>query len=156
MFHLSHPPPHSLCYQWQRWITPQMFSFMGALSIQHSVTFIFTIGIQNLVSIISGPFRRESLSMTLWRTSWPETRSFPWSDSWLSRTLPAAKVSPWYPQGRSTSYFGLDPCRKFSIFFLLALWTCWRRQDGDPSGNCRVHMQSIQIGSEFWGQLFLF
>ena len=43
-----------------------------------------------------------------WRTSYPETRSFSWSDSWLRRTLPVAKLSPWYPQGRSTDYFWLD------------------------------------------------
>ena len=34
-----------------------MLSSMGVLSTRHRVTFIFTIGIQNLVRTISGPFR---------------------------------------------------------------------------------------------------
>ena len=51
---------------------------------------------------------RASLSMTKWRTSLFETRSFSWSTSWLSRTFSGAKLSPWYPQGRSRNYFRLD------------------------------------------------
>ena len=127
MFHLYHPPVTSLatCYQWLRWLTPQMLSSMGVLSTQHRVTFIFTIGIQNLVCTISGSFSRATLTMIQQRTSCPETRSFSWSDSRLGRTLPVAKLSPRYSQGRSTDYFRLDPQRKFGIFFLLAIWTCW-------------------------------
>jgi len=29
--------------------------------------------------------------------------------SWSDYLLPAAKLSPWYPQGRSTDHFKLDP-----------------------------------------------
>ena len=71
------------------------------------------------------PYRRASLSMTEWRTSLFETRSFSWSTSWLSRTFPSTKLSPWYPQGRSTNYYRLDQKRKFGILLLLALRTCW-------------------------------
>ena len=52
---------------------------------------------------------RGSLSTTLWRTSQLETRSFSRSDSRLVRTLSAPKLSPWYPQGCSRDYLGLDP-----------------------------------------------
>ena len=69
----------------------------------------------------------KSLSITLWRTSYLETRSLSWSDSWLVWTLPAAKLSSRYPQSRSTDYLRLDPQRKFGIFFFLALRTCWCR-----------------------------
>ena len=55
-------------------------------------------------------FRRASLLMTQWRTSYTlETRSFSWSDSQLGRTLPTTKLPSWYPQGHSTDHFGLDP-----------------------------------------------
>ena len=150
---------HPTCYHFQ-WLTPQtwMLCFMGVQSTRRSVTFKFisTVKNQNLVCTISSPFRRSSLSMVKCRTSYPDKRSFFWSDSWLGRTLPTAKLSPWYPQGRSTDYFRLDPKRKFGIVFLLALRTCWCRQDGDPSSNCRVYLQSIRIRSEFWWQLFFF
>ena len=94
--------------------------------------------------------------MTEWRTSLFEIRSFSWSASWLSRTFPSAKLSPWYPQGRSTNYLRLDPYRKLGVLLLLALRTCWRWQDIYPSSNRRVSVQSFRIRSEFWGQLFLF
>ena len=42
--------------------------------------------------------------MIQWRTSYPEISSFSWGDSRLRRTLPAAKLSPWYPHSRSTDY----------------------------------------------------
>ena len=107
---LSHPPPRAHLLHVTKWLTPQMFSSIGLHSIQHRATwFIFTMGIQNMVGTISRPFRRAFLSMVQWRTSYPETRSFSWSDSWLGRTLPSAKLSPWYPQGCSTDYFRLDP-----------------------------------------------
>ena len=62
-----------------------------------------------MYDFLKGLFRRASLSMTQWRSSWTETRGFSWSDSWFRRTLPASQLSPWYPQGRSTNYFRLDP-----------------------------------------------
>ena len=105
-------PPHLLhVTSWRGWHfpIPQMLSSKGVHSTQCRAAFIFTIGIPNQVCTISCPFWRGSLSMTLWRTSYPEKRSFSWSNSWLIRTLPAAKLSPWYSQGCSTDYLRLDP-----------------------------------------------
>ena len=120
---------HPTCY---RWLTPQtwMLCSMEVHSTQRREIFIFTIGIQvqNLVCTISGPFRISSLSMAKSGTWYPEERNFSWSDSWLGRTLPIAKLSSWYTQGRSTDYFRLDQERQLGFFFLLALRTCWDRK----------------------------